>query len=75
MNPQLIEEIAALIVQGGELAFALFVKLEPLLHLGPSEQQNIANAIAAANNADEDTIARAAQWALDHGLNPPPITQ
>jgi hypothetical protein len=62
MNAQLIEEIAALIVEGGQLAFALFLKLEPLLNIGPDEKQNIANAIAASNKADEDTIARAAEW-------------
>jgi hypothetical protein len=62
MNPQMIEEIAALIVEGGQLAFALFLKLEPLLNIGPDEKQNIANAIAASNKADADTIARAADW-------------
>lgn len=70
MNANLIEEIAALIVEGGQLAFSLYLKLEPLLNLGPDEKQNIANAIAASNKADAETIGRAKQWLVDN-----PITQ
>jgi hypothetical protein len=62
MNPQLIEEIAALIVEGGQLAFALYLKLEPLLNIGADEKSNIANAIATSNKADADTIAAAQAW-------------
>jgi hypothetical protein len=66
MDPKEIEEIAALIVAGGQLAFQLFVKLEPRLNIGPDEKLNIANAIAASNGADQDTIDRAAVWLAAH---------
>lgn len=68
MTPQLIEEIVALIVQLGPLAVDLFVKLEGLLNLGPDEKKNIANAIAAANAADVDTLARVADWMAANGF-------
>jgi hypothetical protein len=68
MTPQLIEEIVALIVQLGPLAVDLFVKLEGLLNLGPDEKKNIANAIAASNAADEDTLARVAAWMKANGF-------
>ena len=76
MNPQLIAEIVALIVQLGPLGVDLFVKLEGLLNLGPDEKQNIANAIAAANAADADTIARVSAWMSANGfkLNFAPAT-
>jgi hypothetical protein len=75
MNPQLLEEIVALIVQLGPLGVELFIKLEGLLNLGPDEKQNIANAIAASNAADQDTVARVAAWMKANGLPgpvPPP---
>jgi L-cysteine desulfidase len=68
MTPQLIEEIVALIVQLGPLAVDLFVKLEGLLNLGPDEKKNIANAIAAAQAADQDTINRVAAWMKANGF-------
>jgi hypothetical protein len=68
MTPQLIEEIVALIVQLGPLAVDLFVKLEGLLNLGPDEKKNIANAIAAAQAADQDTINRVADWMKANGF-------
>lgn len=68
MNPKLFKEIVALIVQLGPLGVDLFVKLEGLLNLGPDEKQNIANAIAASNAADQDTIDRVAAW---QKANPP----
>jgi hypothetical protein len=68
MNPQLLEEIVTLIVQLGPLAVDLFVKLEGLLNLGPDEKQNIANAIAASNKADQDTLARVAAWMATNGF-------
>jgi L-cysteine desulfidase len=68
MTPQLIEEIVALIVQLGPLAVDLFVKLEGLLNLGPDEKKNIANAIAAAQTADQDTINRVADWMKANGF-------
>jgi hypothetical protein len=68
VNPQLIEEIVALIVQLGPLAVDLFVKLEGLLNLTPDEKKNIANAIAAAQAADQDTVARVAAWMAANGF-------
>jgi len=68
LNPQLIEEIIALIVQGGPLAFQLFLKLESYLNLGSDEKANIANAIAAANTADQDTINKVAAWMAANGF-------
>ena len=66
MNIQLINEIVSLVVQLGPLGFELWTKLEPLLNLGPDEKQNIANAIAASDAADNDTIARAQAWLEAH---------
>lgn len=68
MTPEVIAEIAALIVQGGNLAMNLFLKLEPLLHLGSDEKVNIANAIASSKAADADTIASATAWMQSHGF-------
>lgn len=68
MNPTLIEEIVALILQLGPLAVDLFTKLEPLLNLGPDEKQNIANAIAASNKADQDTINKVGAWMAANGF-------
>ena len=68
MNPQLMEEIIALIVQLGPLAVDLFVKLEGLLNLTLDEKKNIANAIAASNTADQDTIARVTAWMKANGF-------
>lgn len=70
MTPQFIEELVSLIVQIGPLGVSLFLKLENLLNLGPDEKQNIANAIAASNGADADTIARAAAWLKANGITP-----
>jgi len=79
MNPQLLEEIVALIVQLGPLAVDLFVKLEGLMNLGPNEKQNIANAIAAANQSDQDTVARVVKWMAANGQSvtfvPTPATK
>ena len=68
MTPQMIEEIVALIVQIGPLGVQLFVKLEGLLNLGPDEKQNIANAIAAANQADSETLAHVNAWMAANGF-------
>lgn len=68
MNPVLLQEIVSLILQLGPLAVTLFTKLEPLLNLGPDEKANIANAIAASNAADADTIARVAAWMQANGF-------
>ena len=78
-TPQFTEELVALIVQAGPLGVQIFVKLENLLNLGPDEKQNIANAIAASNAADADTIAHAAAWMKANGFQPtfvalPPAT-
>ena len=68
MTPQLIAEIVALILQLGPLAVDLFVKLEGLLNLTSDEKTNIANAIAAANTADADTIAKVTAWMAANGF-------
>ena len=68
MNPQLIAEIAALVAQLGPLGVQLFTKLEGSLNLGPDEKTNIANAIAAANAANDDTIAAVAAWMKANGF-------
>lgn len=62
MNPQLVEEIAALVLQLGPLAVDLIVKMEGLFNIGPDEKTNIANAILASNSADQETIARVQAW-------------
>lgn len=67
MNPQLLTEIVALILQLGPLGIQLFAKLDPLLNIGPDEKANIANAIAASNSADQDTINHVAAWMLANG--------
>lgn len=68
MNPALLAEIVSLVSQLGPLAVELIMKLEPLLNLGPDEKQNIANAIAAANAANQDTISRVAAWMAANGF-------
>lgn len=68
MNPVLLQEIVALVLQLGPLAVDLIVKLEGLLNLGPDEKANIANAIAASNTADADTVARVATWMAANGF-------
>jgi len=68
VTPQLIEEIVALIVQLGPLGVDLFVKLEGLLNLGPDEKKNIANAIASAQAADQETITRVTDWMKVNGF-------
>lgn len=68
MNPALISEIVALILQLGPLAVDLFTKLEPMLNLGSDVKQNIANAIAASNTADQDTINKVGAWMNANGF-------
>lgn len=68
MSPQLITEIVALILQLGPLGVDLFVKLEGLINLTPDEKTNIANAIASANAADQNTINHVAAWMLANGF-------
>lgn len=70
MNPALLEEIVSLVLQIGPLAIDLITKLEGYLNLGPDEKQNIANAIAAANTADQDTINRVNAWMKANNLPP-----
>lgn len=62
MNATLLTQIIQLIVSLGPLAVQEFLKLEAVLNLGSDEKQNIANAIAAANSADQDTIDAVAAW-------------
>jgi hypothetical protein len=70
MNPALIAEIAALIAQLGPLGLQLFLKLEGALNLGSDEKANIANAIAAANAADQDVLTSVAAWMQANGFKP-----
>jgi hypothetical protein len=70
MNPALIAEIASLIAQLGPLGLQLFLKLEGTLNLGPDEKANVANAIAAANNADQDVLNSVAAWMQSNGFKP-----
>lgn len=69
MTPQLLTEIVALILQLGPVVLDAFLKLPALLNLGPDEKQNVANAIAAANASDADTLALVDAWKKEHGLS------
>ncbi|MGH9501669.1 MAG: hypothetical protein ACRD20_02330 [Terriglobales bacterium] len=64
------EQIAALIIQLGPVALQMFLALEARLNLSSDEKTNIANAIAAANSADADTLARVAAWMQANGFKP-----
>ena len=68
MNPQLLEEILALVLQIGPLGVDLFMKLESLLNLSADQKQNVANAIASANAADQDVINRVGTWMQANGF-------
>lgn len=63
-------EIAALIAQLGPLGMQLFLALESRLNLTPDEKVNVANAIAAANAADQDVLTLTAGWMQTHGFHP-----
>lgn len=63
-----IAEIIALITQIGPLGFKLFLALEARLSLTPDEKLNIANALAAADTADQDTVNHVAAWMLANGF-------
>ena len=56
----LAQAIIAMILQLGPLAFTFVQWVETHLNLTADEKQNIADAIAASNAADEDTKARVA---------------
>lgn len=58
--------IIAAILQGGPLVLDFYLKIEHLLNLGPDEKQNILNEVAASDQADEDTKARAKAWLDAH---------
>lgn len=68
MTPELILAIAQLIATIGPLGMDLYLKLESLMNLTPDEKQNVANAIAAANSANDATIDRVAQWMEQNGF-------
>lgn len=68
MNPQLVQEIVALVLQLGPLAVDLIHKVESLGNLGPDEKANIANAIAAANATNQDTINKVGAWMAANGF-------
>jgi len=70
MDLQLVEEVIALILQIGPLGVQLFLKLESSLNLGPDDKKNIANAIVAANQADQATIKAVSDWMASQGFKP-----
>lgn len=70
MDATLIASIATLIAQLGPLGLQLFTSLEGLLNLTPDEKTNVANAIASANNADQETISAVAAWMAANGFVP-----
>lgn len=70
MDPVSISAIISLIVQAGAAGMALWVRLEPLLNLGPDEKANIAKGVAAANEADNATISAATIWLVSNGYKP-----
>lgn len=57
-----------MILTGGPVVLNFFLKIEGLLNLGPDEKQNIANAIAAANTTDQDTINKVGAWMAANGF-------
>jgi hypothetical protein len=63
-----IAAIIALITQIGPLGVQLFLALEARMNLGPDEKLNIANALAAADAADQATINSVAAWMLANGF-------
>lgn len=70
MDPVSISAIISLIVEAGAAGMSLWMKLEPLLNLGPDEKANIAKGVAAANQADDATISAATLWLLANGYKP-----
>jgi hypothetical protein len=62
--------IIALITQLGPIAAQTFLALESRLNLTSDEKTNIANAIAAANASDQDTIARVTAWMAANNMVP-----
>lgn len=69
MNPKFIEELIQLITLGGSTAVDLYLKLEPLVHLGPDEKANIAKAIVASDSADEDSKKTVREWMALRGYS------
>lgn len=67
MTSELLQEIITLILQIGPLGVQLFLKLASQMNLGPDEKQNIADAIAASDNADQATIDSVAAWLKANG--------
>lgn len=61
-------EIIALIAQLGPVALQFFLAIESRLNLTSDEKANIANAIAAANASDQDTINRVSAWMAANGF-------
>jgi len=63
-----IAEITALILQLGPVALEFFIKIESLLNLGPDDKANIANALAAANTSNQDTLNKIGAWMSSNGF-------
>jgi hypothetical protein len=61
-------QIAALIIQLGPVALQFFLAIEDRMNLSSDEKQNIANAIAAANVSDADTLSRVSTWMAANGF-------
>lgn len=68
MTAQEIAAITALIAQIGPLGLNLFLLIQSHLNLGPDTKLNIANAIAASNQADNNTKNAVAQWMVSEGF-------
>jgi hypothetical protein len=69
----MIAAIIALITEIGPLGIQLFDTLKGSLTLGPDEQQNIINAVAASQTADAATIAAAQAWLAANPPTTPPV--
>lgn len=66
-----VAEIVQLLLTLGPQAVDLWFKIENLINLGPDEKQNIANALAAADAADEATKTAATSWLVTNGYPVP----
>lgn len=66
----MIAAIIALVTQLGPLGLQVYSQIESRLNLSADEKQNIADAIAAANLADDATIAGANDWLTANGFPP-----
>lgn len=68
MTPITVAALIQALLAGGPVLIDFFIKIESLLNLTPDDKQNIANAIAAANTTDQDTINKVGAWMAAHGF-------